>query len=96
TIYTLLAGRSPFEVPGQRNGSAELIERIERMPLPAIERPDVPSSLFAALSRAMSKDPADRYPSAVAFARALQKVQIELAHSVTPIDILDERPLDAG
>ncbi|MEE2815826.1 MAG: serine/threonine protein kinase, partial [Actinomycetota bacterium] len=34
----------------------------------------------------------DRYPSAVAFARALQKVQIELAHSVTPIDIVDEHP----
>jgi hypothetical protein len=95
TIYTLLAGRSPFEVPGQRNGSTELIERIERMPLPAIDRPDVPSSLHAALARAMAKDPADRYASAVAFARALQKVQIELAHSVTPIDILDDRPLDA-
>ncbi|WP_345752259.1 serine/threonine-protein kinase [Microbacterium rhizophilus] len=96
TIYTLLAGRSPFELPGQRNGSAELIERIERMPLPAIDRADVPASLDSALARAMAKDPADRYPSAVAFARALQKVQIELAHSVTPIDILDDRPLDAA
>ncbi|GAA3659555.1 serine/threonine-protein kinase [Microbacterium marinilacus] len=96
TIYTLLAGRSPFELPGQRNGSAELIERIERLPLPAIDRADVPSSLFAVLARAMAKDPAARYPSAVAFARALQKVQIELAHSVTPIDILDDRPLDDG
>ncbi|MBF0816102.1 serine/threonine protein kinase [Microbacterium paludicola] len=95
TIYTLLAGRSPFELPGQRNGSAELIERIERMPLPAIDRPDVPSSLYAVLARAMAKDPDARYPSAVALARALQKVQIELAHSVTPIDILDEHPLDA-
>ena len=28
----------------------------------------------------------------VTFARALQKVQIELAHSVTPIDILDDAP----
>ncbi len=36
--------------------------------------------------------PDDRYPSAVAFARALQKVQIELAHSVTPIDIVDDHP----
>ncbi|MCD1267826.1 protein kinase [Microbacterium sp. MEC084] len=94
TIYTLLAGRSPYEMPGQRNGSAELIGRIERLPLPAIDRPDVPSSLYAVLARAMAKDPADRYPSAVAFARALQKVQIELAHAVTPIDILEESPLD--
>ncbi|GGH50906.1 serine/threonine-protein kinase [Microbacterium album] len=94
TVYTLLAGRSPFELPGERNGSAELIERIERMPLPAIDRPDIPESLQAVLRRAMAKDPAERYPSAVTFARALQKVQIELAHSVTPVDILDDRPLD--
>jgi hypothetical protein len=30
-----------------------------------------------------------------AFARALQRVQIELAHSVTPIDILDDSPEEA-
>lgn len=93
TIYTLLAGRSPFEIPGQRNSSVELIDRIERMPLPRIDRADVPASLQDALARAMAKRPEDRYPSAVAFARALQKVQIELAHAVTPIDILDDNPI---
>lgn len=92
TLYTLLAGRSPFEVPGGRNGGAELIQRIETQPLPPIARPDVPLSLQNALDRAMSKRPVDRYESAVAFARALQKVQIELSHSVTPIDILDDAP----
>ncbi len=40
----------------------------------------------------MAKNPDDRFPSAVAFARALQKVQIELSHSVTPIDIVDDHP----
>jgi hypothetical protein len=40
----------------------------------------------------MAKNPNDRFPSAVSFARALQKVQIELSHSVTPIDIVDEHP----
>ncbi len=34
TVYTLLAGRSPFEMPGQRNSAAELIHRIETAPLP--------------------------------------------------------------
>jgi hypothetical protein len=38
----------------------------------------------------MAKSSGDRYESAIAFARALQKVQIELSHSVTPIDILDD------
>jgi serine/threonine protein kinase len=92
TVYTLLAGRSPFERPGERNSSADLIERIERAALPPLGRPDSPESLQRVLERAMAKNPDDRYPSAVAFARALQKVQIELSHSVTPIDIVDEHP----
>lgn len=92
TVYTLLSGRSPFERRGERNTSADLIERIEHMAVPPLDRPDVPDSLQSALARAMSKRPEDRYPSAVAFARAMQKVQIELAHSVTPIDIVDEHP----
>ncbi|MGO2049678.1 MAG: serine/threonine-protein kinase, partial [Microbacterium sp.] len=93
TLYTLLAGRSPFERPGERNTSADLIERIERTPLPPLVRGDSPASLQQVLERAMAKSPDVRYPSAVAFARALQKVQIELAHSVTPIDIVDDHPL---
>jgi serine/threonine protein kinase len=91
TVYTLLAGRSPFELPGQRNGAAELIHRIETLPLPALGRADVPPSLQRALERAMAKASADRHESALAFARALQTVQIELSHSVTPIDILDDQ-----
>lgn len=93
TLYTLLAGRSPFERPGERNTGADLIERIERAPLPPLTRGDSPASLQQVLERAMSKQPDARYPSAVAFARALQKVQIELTHSVTPIDIVDDHPL---
>lgn len=90
TVYTLLAGRSPFELPGQRNTAAELIQRIENTPLPALGRADAPPTLERVLERAMAKASTDRYDSAIAFARALQKVQIELSHSVTAIDILDD------
>jgi serine/threonine protein kinase len=90
TVYSLLAGRSPFELPGQRNTGVDLITRIESLPLAPLGRSDVPVALERALQRAMAKSPADRYPSALEFARALQKVQIELAHSVTPIDIIDD------
>ncbi|MCC2032992.1 serine/threonine-protein kinase [Microbacterium allomyrinae] len=94
TVYTLLAGRSPFELRDQRNSAAELIHRIETMPLPVLDRPDVPASLQRALERAMAKSSGDRYESAIAFARALQTVQIELSHSVTAIDILDDHVPD--
>ncbi|MFT4228816.1 MAG: serine/threonine-protein kinase, partial [Microbacterium sp.] len=90
TVYTLLAGRSPFELAGQRNTAADLIQRIESTPLPALGRPDAPASLQHVLQRAMATSPADRYVSALDFARALQKVQIELSHAVTPVDILDD------
>ncbi|MEH3090225.1 MAG: protein kinase [Microbacterium arborescens] len=90
TIYTLLAGRSPFEEPGGRNTAADLIQRIETEPVAPLDRADVPASLQQALARSMSKSPSARFDSAVAFARALQRVQIELAHSITPIDILDD------
>ncbi|MFB8387055.1 serine/threonine-protein kinase [Microbacterium sp. NPDC055910] len=90
TVYTLLAGRSPFEQPDQRNTAADLIQRIETEPLPALMRTDSPASLQWVLERAMAKNPADRYESALGFARALQKVQIELSHAVTAIDILDD------
>ena len=90
TVYTLLAGRSPFEVPGGRNGSADLIQRIESAPLGLLARPDAPDSLQRLLERSMAKAPSGRYASALDFARALQRVQIELSMSATPIDVLDD------
>ena len=60
TVYTLLAARSPFELPGQRNTAADLIQRIETAPLSPLGRADVPPSLEQVLARAMAKNPADR------------------------------------
>lgn len=90
TCYTLLAGRTPFEVPGGSNRSADLIARIETGQLPPLGRTDVPPSLERVLATAMSKKPTSRYPTALAFARALQQVQVEMSRDMTPIDILDE------
>lgn len=90
TCYTLLAGRTPFEVPGGSNTSADLVARVEQAPLPPIGRNDVPPSLEQVLRIAMAKQASSRYPSVLAFARALQQVQVGLARDMTPIDLLDE------
>ncbi|WP_427115303.1 serine/threonine-protein kinase [Pseudarthrobacter scleromae] len=90
TLYTLLAGRSPFVMPGADNSQRELISRISNMPVPRLGRADVPESLELALSTAMAKSPQSRYSSAHAFALALQRIQAELNLSVTPFEVLEE------
>ncbi|AOY72130.1 serine/threonine protein kinase [Arthrobacter sp. TES] len=88
TLYTLLAGRSPFVLPGQDNSQRELISRITNSPLPRLGRADVPESLELVLATAMAKSPESRYSSAHAFALALQRIQAELNLSVTPFEVL--------
>lgn len=90
TIYSLLAGRSPFEIPGGANSGADLISRIERTPLSRIGRADVPDSLERVLATAMAKSAGSRYSTALAFARALQQVQTELQLGVTTFDVLED------
>jgi len=93
TVYSLLAGRTPFEVPGSPNGAADVVARIERSPLQPTGREDVPASLQAVLARAMAKDPDARFASAAAFARALQQVEASLGFAVTPLDLPDDARL---
>lgn len=90
TVYSLLAGRSPFEVPGGDNRQLALAARIETAPLPALQRPDVPESLERVLATAMAKSPSGRYPSVLALARALQQVQTQLQLPLTPIEVVEE------
>ena len=94
TLYTLLAGRSPFVMPGADNSQRELINRISNMALPRLGRADVPESLELALATAMAKSPQSRYSSAHAFALALQRIQAELNLSVTPFEVLEEPQQD--
>ncbi len=90
TLYSLLAGRTPFEIPGGQNGAQQLVARIERAPLPPTGRDDVPGTLDSVLERAMSKVPALRHPSAAALGRALQQIEADLRLPVTPLDLLDD------
>lgn len=87
TIYTLLAGRTPFEVGGRANQSLDLITRIERGAITPMDRQDVPSSLLAVLRKGMATNRGQRFATAVDFARALQRVELELSYAPTPIDV---------
>jgi serine/threonine protein kinase len=91
TLWQLLVGRSPFEVPGGDNTAYALMPRIRSLPVPATGRPDVPASLERVLAQAMAKDPAHRPARAVDLARQLQAVEQELRLPRTPLVVLDQR-----
>jgi eukaryotic-like serine/threonine-protein kinase len=103
TVYSLLAGHSPFERRERgQNTKEQLRRRIARASYTAIARTDVPASLQDVLATAMSRDPNRRYGSSLEFAEALRAVQSELGLSPTPLEIPDEEwtgasgPVDFG
>lgn len=87
TVYSLLAGRSPFEIPGDENSSSDLIARINRARPQPIGRPDVPQSLERLLQRAMSRRPGERPGSVLELVRELQGVEAELGVPQTALDL---------
>ncbi|MDN3496141.1 serine/threonine-protein kinase [Planococcus sp. APC 4015] len=88
TVYSLLAGHSPFERRERGQNTKELLRRrIARASYSDIARADVPAPLQRVLARSMSRDPSKRYASAQAFATALQEVQVELGGSPTPLEV---------
>ena len=96
TLWQLLVGRSPFEVPGGDNTAYALMPRIRSLPVPATGRPDVPASLERVLAQAMAKDPAHRPARALDLARQLQAVEQELRLPRTPLVVLDQLDQPGG
>jgi serine/threonine protein kinase len=88
TIYSLLAGRSPFEIPGGSNSSSDLMGRIARAKPQPIDRTDVPASLDQLLRRTMSRRPEVRPGSVLELVRELQAVEAELGVPQTPIEVV--------
>lgn len=87
TVYSLIAGRSPFEVPGGDNAPVTLMGRIEKAKPAPTGRIDVPPNLERVLARAMSKRPQDRQATALEFIRDLQSVEEELGLPQTPLEV---------
>jgi serine/threonine protein kinase len=88
TVYSLLAGRSPFEVPGGSNKSTDLISRINRAKFEPIGRTDVPASLERALARGMARKPENRPTSVLELVRELQAIESELGVPQTAIEVV--------
>lgn len=88
TLYTLLAGRTPFEVDGSgRNGSEMLAARISRAKYTRIEREDVPERLQQVLAKTMNRDPRQRHSSMLELATELQYVQYDLGIMPTALEV---------
>ncbi|MDH6277417.1 serine/threonine protein kinase [Aurantimicrobium minutum] len=90
TVYSLLAGRSPFEIPGKDNSPGHLAGRILKSKPQPIGRGDVPPRLEEVLNKAMSKNPIDRPHSALEFARQLQQVESSMGLAQTPLDVVGD------
>jgi len=87
TVYSFLAGRSPFEIPGGVNSSAALMSRISRAKPQPIGRPDAPPTLERILMRALSRAPQNRQSSMLELLYEFQAIESELALPQTAIEV---------
>ncbi len=94
TLWNLLAGHSPFEIPGGDNSTPAIMRRVRENPVPRTGRDDVPASLERLLAQAMAKSSPDRPRTALQLARSLQAIEAEERWAPTPLVLLDEPPLD--
>jgi TolB-like protein len=71
-LYEMLTGAAPFEGP---NAQAVMMRRFTESPAAVrLARPDIPAGLDAAVSRALAREPADRFATAAELAAALDPV----------------------
>jgi serine/threonine protein kinase len=91
TLYTLLAGRTPFEVAGAgRNTREQLVGRISRAKYVPTGRADVPPRLEQLLAKTMQREPSRRPQTLLEVAIELQAVQQELGMMPTPLEVAAE------
>jgi formylglycine-generating enzyme required for sulfatase activity/serine/threonine protein kinase len=73
-LYDLLAGRMPYEEPGQRRSGHEIWARVRSGPPDPIHAlaPDAPAELLAICEKAMAREVRERYPDMGALAEDLR------------------------
>lgn len=88
TLYSLLAGRSPFELPNSNQNANDLLsKRIVKAIYTPIPRSGIPSLVDNFLNKAMYRDPQKRWGSMQEFAMALNEIQQQLQFPVTKLTI---------
>ncbi len=74
-LYEMLCGRAPFEAD---TDIATAVARLTAPPSPiSLECPGVPAGLEIVIDRALARDPAERWPSALAFRDALAQYRAD-------------------
>jgi serine/threonine-protein kinase len=84
-VWEMLAGRTPFLA----DDVSPLFYQITNLPPEPLSKyvPDVPGEVEAVLLRALSKKPADRYPSIRDFSRAFEEAALGRPADVTPTPV---------
>jgi serine/threonine-protein kinase PknK len=89
TMFKLLTGTAAFIRPGDES-IVPALTRIRDEPVPDLRDRGVPPAVADVVERAMAKDPAARYATAVAMGRALREAQRSLGLAMTPMPVREE------
>lgn len=97
TIYSLLAGRSPFERPGEEISRDTVMRRIVgRQQAAPTGRADAPPTLERVLAAGLAKDPARRPESILEMLREIQLAETELGLRPSSLDIVSGQVIDTA
>ncbi|WP_433585695.1 serine/threonine-protein kinase [Microbacterium hydrocarbonoxydans] len=87
TLYTLFAGRTPFESDDRSaNSRAQLTRRIVKAHYTPVPVPGFPRAIDEVLSTAMQRDPARRFSSMAEFAERLRWAQYDMGTAPTAFE----------
>ncbi len=88
TLYTLLAGRAPFELPsGEKIPRTQHMQRIVKSAYVPTGRDDIGERFEKALAQTLAKDPAARFASMFALAEELRWIQYDLGIPPTALEV---------
>jgi hypothetical protein len=90
-LFALFTGLPAFVRPGEQN-VVPAIKRISSDPVPDLAAKNVPAPVAAAITKAMSKSPAERPHDAEDFGRALQQAQVSLGLPMTEMVLFGAAP----